>query len=331
MIVGVTTPFPSQQPTPVPPSQLVQPEMIVVQPTELSNEVLEAGREWERRERSSLFVLVCTMGSSVPLRKDFVDSIYRARRQFENLDRMDVLLDHYGGDIEAAYQLIGFFRRRCRTLRIFVPDFAKSAATLLTLGADELWMSDTAEIGPLDAQIPDPRDPDRYISALDEFRAVDYLQTHSFEILNEFSKMLSRTTSLSTKDRLHLASQYTTQLMAPLYSNVDPIHFGASHRSVDMSIEYGKRVMSRYAYRNWSQKRITDVLRKLAWDYPSHSFVIDFFEALELGLHAKMLDGELNDMAHEILDGLIAAAGFLGRHPQTGEVEISRSGVESGG
>lgn len=192
----------------------------------------------------------------VPLSKIFVDEVYKARDQFENLGKLDILLDHYGGSIEAAFQLVDFFRRRCSLLRVFVPDYAKSAATLLALGADELWMSDAAEIGPLDAQIPDPRDPDNYISALDEFRAEDYLRTHSFEILNEFSKMLARTTSLNSKERLQLDIEYTTQLMAPLYSNVDTLHFGGSHRAVEMSIEYGKRVMSRYAYRDWPQKRI---------------------------------------------------------------------------
>src|SRR5712692_2081838 len=121
-----------------------------------------------------------------------------------------------------------------------------------------------------------------YISALDEFKAVDYLRTHSFEIFNELSKMLKRTTLLKTKDRLGLGIQYTTQLMAPLYAAVDPLHFGGSHRSVELSTEYGRRVMSRYAYSDWTPKRITDVLKKLTWDYPSHDFAIDVVEAEEL-------------------------------------------------
>jgi len=174
-------------------------------------------------------------------------------------------------------------------------------------------MSDSAEIGPLDAQIQDPHDPDRYISALDEFRSVDYLRTHSFEMINEFAKMLKRTTSLATKDRLRLGIEYTTQLMAPLYQNVDPLHFGGSHRSVEMGMEYGRRVMSRYAYRDWPAAEINELLRSLTWAYPSHSFVIDYIEALELGLHVKLLAGEVDDAAHTILDGMSAACGFIGR------------------
>ena len=39
------------------------------------------------------------------------------------------------------------------TLRVIVPDFAKSAGTLIALGADWIVMSDTSELGPIDPQV----------------------------------------------------------------------------------------------------------------------------------------------------------------------------------
>jgi hypothetical protein len=39
------------------------------------------------------------------------------------------------------------------TLRVIVPDFAKSAGTLIALGADSIVMSDTSELGPIDPQV----------------------------------------------------------------------------------------------------------------------------------------------------------------------------------
>ena len=46
-------------------------------------------------------------------------------------------------------------RRRVGTsrLRMIVPDLAKSAATLMVLGADSILMSDTSELGPIDPQV----------------------------------------------------------------------------------------------------------------------------------------------------------------------------------
>jgi hypothetical protein len=66
---------------------------------------------------------------------------------------IDLLLHSPGGDIDAAEKLIGLVRRRGKKVRVIVPDFAKSAATLIALGADEILMSDTSELGAIDPQI----------------------------------------------------------------------------------------------------------------------------------------------------------------------------------
>lgn len=245
------------------------------------------------------------------INRPLVDTIYRERKHFDNIDTLDVLLDSSGGDIEAAYQLVNFMRRKCKKLRVFVPDWAKSAATLFTLGADEIWMSEVAELGPLDAQIPDPRDPDAYISALDEFRAIDYLRQHSFEIFDEFSKLLVRRSRLRIANIIDRAIQYSTGILSPLYSQVDPLHFGGAHRSLENSIAYGMRVMSRHAYSTWSQKRIDALLKALTWAYSSHSFVIDYVEAKQLGLNAELMSDEMTDNAVEILHGVRQCVGFI--------------------
>lgn len=70
-------------------------------------------------------------------------------------ENLDLLLHTGGGDIDAAEKLISMVRNRVGTaeLRIVVPDFAKSAGTLMVLGADAVVMSDTSELGPIDPQI----------------------------------------------------------------------------------------------------------------------------------------------------------------------------------
>ncbi len=52
--------------------------------------------------------------------------------------------------------------------RIIVPDMAKSAGTLMTFGADQILMSDTSELGPIDPQIP-------HVGASDELRRLSVL------------------------------------------------------------------------------------------------------------------------------------------------------------
>ena len=38
-------------------------------------------------------------------------------------------------------------------VRVIVPDYAKSAGTLMALGADRIIMSETSELGPIDPQV----------------------------------------------------------------------------------------------------------------------------------------------------------------------------------
>lgn len=60
-----------------------------------------------------------------------------------------------GGDIDAAEKLNSIVRAKVGTgtLRVIVPDYAKSAGTLIALGADKIVMSETSGLGPIDPQI----------------------------------------------------------------------------------------------------------------------------------------------------------------------------------
>lgn len=68
---------------------------------------------------------------------------------------VELLLNTPGGDIDAAEKLTALVRKRVGEagFRIIVPDFAKSAGTLMVLGADSVVMSDTSELGPIDPQV----------------------------------------------------------------------------------------------------------------------------------------------------------------------------------
>ena len=70
-------------------------------------------------------------------------------------ENLDLLLHTGGGDPDSAEKLMRMLRSRVESaeLRIIVPDFAKSAGTLMVLGADSVVMSDMSELGPIDPQM----------------------------------------------------------------------------------------------------------------------------------------------------------------------------------
>lgn len=66
---------------------------------------------------------------------------------------LHVLLTTPGGDGEMALRLVRSAQARCKTLTVIVPDRAKSAGTIFTLGADHILMGPTSDLGPVDPQL----------------------------------------------------------------------------------------------------------------------------------------------------------------------------------
>ena len=86
-------------------------------------------------------------GDTIP----FVDLLHNVRRG----EDVDLLLHTTGGSVDVADKLIRMVRSTVgeAEFRIIVPDFAKSAGTLMVLGADRVVMSDMSELGPIDPQM----------------------------------------------------------------------------------------------------------------------------------------------------------------------------------
>ena len=91
---------------------------------------------------------------------------------------VDMLLNSPGGDVDAAEKLVYMIRQvttpangaiPTAEFRLIVPDRAKSAATLIGLGANCIVMGNTSELGPIDPQVvlPDKDGNRRWYSVFD--------------------------------------------------------------------------------------------------------------------------------------------------------------------
>ena len=85
---------------------------------------------------------------------------------------LHLMLDTPGGDGETAVRLVRAAQARCRKLTVIVPNQAKSAGTILALGAHHILMGPTSDLGPVDPQFPSPKGRDLY-SAKDLIAAVE--------------------------------------------------------------------------------------------------------------------------------------------------------------
>lgn len=66
---------------------------------------------------------------------------------------LDLILHSPGGSASAAEQMVNYLRTQFDNIRVIVPLQAKSAATMIALGADEIVMGRHSELGPIDPQI----------------------------------------------------------------------------------------------------------------------------------------------------------------------------------
>jgi Serine dehydrogenase proteinase len=197
---------------------------------------------------------------------------------------IDVWLESGGGDASAAYKIGLLLRSRARMLRVVVPDYAKSAATLLSLAADEIYMAEAAELGPLDAQIGYEK-AGMTISALDVARSLEDLVEKGISMVLSGGAAVLETTQLSRAESVSAMVDFATKFMAPMIDKLDPTMIHWSSSLLSESAHYARRLLR---MRQGGERTMSDKLRKLPEDlvglYPAHGFVISRDEARELGL-----------------------------------------------
>jgi serine dehydrogenase proteinase len=67
-------------------------------------------------------------------------------------DDLDLILHSPGGSSEAAEQIVNYLREKFKNIRVIVPLYAMSAATMIACSADEIIMGRQSAIGPVDPQ-----------------------------------------------------------------------------------------------------------------------------------------------------------------------------------
>lgn len=217
-----------------------------------------------------------------PLERAYEDTMLMLIQHKKNRKKKAILhIDTYGGHADAAYKIAKAFKRNYENLTVMVYSNCKSAGTLLCLGADILVMSDLAELGPLDVQIPKEGEFSGRRSGLDITDTLGALQGESIRLMRQhfIDLRLGFNQQISTRDALDNAAKIVCGLLAPVYSQINPLSLGESARSNSIAFHYGQRLSKGNLH--------PGALNKLISGYPSHSFVIDREEASELFLSAR--------------------------------------------
>jgi len=237
----------------------------------------------EKQRKSRIYAIVHPADPHHLCTPDFWGAL-RRREKFAGVQTLEILVHSPGGHANVAYRLAKYFRGHCKRLNILVPMMAKSAATLLCLNADTVYMGEFAELGPLDAQLKDELEKGfNFFSPLDEFKSMEFMKEYATGILDYFSATLAER-GMSVKQALHEAIAGTVGIMNPLYSHIDPSKVGSYRRALSEGEEYAKRLLGSVGHPG-----AEELAEHLVWDYPAHDFVIDYEEAKAIGIPVQKL------------------------------------------
>ena len=198
---------------------------------------------------------------------------------------VDLWLNSPGGSARSAYKIALLLRSIACRVRVVIPDYAKSAATLLSLVADEIYMGPAAELGPLDVQLDYEKSPGMRVSALDRIGNLNQITEAAREIVLGLGGEVRYKTRLGRGETVSVMADLASSLLKPLVSQVDPTILHQSNRMLKEAADYGKRLMlTREACPRELAMSLPDRLTK---DYPTHGYAISLDEAAELGLPVK--------------------------------------------
>ena len=191
-----------------------------------------------------------------------------------------LLIDSAGGQAATAFKIARLFQRRASRFCIVVPKYAKSAATLLAMGAKRLILGEDAELGPLDVQMFD-FDREEFGSALNAVQSLERINAFSLAVIDQMTPLLMRRTGRKLDMLLPLVVNYTVSFVRPLLEKIDTVDFTKKSRELKVAEEYAFRLLKP----NYDFDVAKRIAGHLVDHYPTHGFVIDRDESQTFEMH----------------------------------------------
>lgn len=112
--------------------------------------------EYNKLRGTYLFVYAAVIGKpipSVPIEQADFYVIHDILSDKKSLSKVDIYLETPDGSGETAEEIVEFLHNNFNTVTFVVSGEAKSAGTIVVLSGDEILMTETGSLGPIDAQV----------------------------------------------------------------------------------------------------------------------------------------------------------------------------------
>jgi len=124
--------------------------------SELENELLKLIKKYNELRKTYLFVYLAFIEKQIPAlpldQSDFY-MFHDMLKDKKDIKNVDVYIETPGGRGETAEEIVKFLHNNFENVSFVVSGEAKSAGTLIVLSGDEILMTETGSLGPIDAQM----------------------------------------------------------------------------------------------------------------------------------------------------------------------------------
>ncbi len=215
------------------------------------------------------------------------DAIRQFVKQLECLPQkpsaIDLLINSYGGDGLTSWRLITMLREYLGPegqIICLVPFYAFSAATLIAVGCDQIFMHPLASLGPVDPQITVTKK--------------DGQQQFAYEDVSAYTSFVQDEAGISEqKEKVNLISQLVNQ--------IEPSVIGAAKRASMQSIMMAEKLLKLHM-KGLDAQNAKIIAQKLSKNYFSHGHALSKSEAKELNLKIAESNPEIEAIIWKIYE-----------------------------
>lgn len=213
------------------------------------------------------------------------DSIEFIIRQIQlipdDCKEIDFLIISNGGDPITALRVISLLRERFSKISVLLPYVAYSAATVLSLGADEIVMHPYSNLGPVDPQLT-------VLKRFDSGQSSP-LQFSSEDIRNyiEFAK-----NDVGITDQEHLTAAFNA-----LAKEVGPLQIGYAKRGQQLSLSSSAKMLETHMD---DKNKAASIAKALNTSYYHHGYAVGRSEAKAMGLNIVYPEKDLADIMWKV-------------------------------
>ena len=214
--------------------------------------------------------------------QDDVKYFYSHLKNIGRQEKLYFILVSSGGDGQSAWRIASLLNSFCNELIIVLPEMAASAATILSLAADELIMTPLAYLTAVDTSLYHPLNPRDN-------------KNNSVPVgLDEVKRAIKMLTE-NVKEETSLHEIYKT-----IFSYIHPVALGAVERSTNLSEMLCRNIIELRKKNKVAPELVTEIIRRLNSSYPSHTYPIPRHKARELGLTVTDSDKELDNLLWQL-------------------------------